>query len=132
MARDLQGLVGVAHIHASSNNTIVHITDMTGAETFAIASGGHVVKSGSQEKKPYAAMKVAEKVADEAFSKGVEAVHVRIRAPGGIKSKIPGIGNTAAVRALSRSKLKVLSYEDVTPLPHDGCKSKGGRRGRRL
>lgn len=125
-------VVGICHIRSSSNNTIIHITDITGSETYALASGGQVVKSGREKKKTYAAMKLSEKVADEAIAKGVTAIHIRIRAPGGIKSKMTGPGAQAAVRTLSRSQLRVLSTEDVTPLPHDGCRKKGGRRGRRI
>ena len=57
-----QGTIGVAHVFASKNNTIVHVTDLTGAETYAFASGGQVVKTGREKGKPYAAMKVAEKI----------------------------------------------------------------------
>ena len=123
---------GIAHIYSSYNNTIIHITDITGAETIAIASGGHVVKAARLESSPTAAMSVAKKVAETAKSKGILGVHIKIRAPGGHNGpKNPGPGAQAAVRALARSGLKIGNITDVTPLPHDGCRKKGGRRGRR-
>ncbi len=123
---------GVAHIFASFNNTIIHITDLTGAETISKASGGMIVKSDRDESSPYAAMKAAAQAADEALEKGVVGVHIKVRAPGGNKIRNPGPGAQAAIRSLSRAKLKIGSIEDVTPIPHDGTKPKGGKRGRRV
>jgi len=122
----------VAHIYSSSNNTIVHITDLTGAETISIWSGGRIVKADREEGSPYAAMQAAARAAAEAMAKGIIGVHVKVRAPGGSKSKIPGPGAQAAIRALARAGLKIGRIEDVTPIPHDGTRPKGGRRGRRL
>ncbi len=124
--------VGVAHIFASFNDTIVHITDVSGAETIAIKSGGMFVKADRMESSPYAAMKAAFAAADVAKDKGIKYLYVRIRAPGGIKSKTPGPGTQAALRALARSGLNIVHIQEVTPLPHDGCRRKGGRRGRRM
>jgi len=124
---------GVAHIYSSYNNTIIHITDITGSETIAMSSGGHVVKAARLESSPTTAMSVAKKVAEVAKSKGILGVHIRIRAPGGHNGpKNPGPGSQAAVRALARSGLMIGIITDVTPLPHDGCRKKGGRRGRRV
>ncbi|MBU7015667.1 MAG: 30S ribosomal protein S11 [Theionarchaea archaeon] len=123
---------GVAHIFASFNNTIVHITDLTGAETIAMVSGGMIVKSDREESSPYAAMKAAFQAADQALEKGIVGVHIKVRAPGGSRMKNPGPGAQAAIRALSRARLKIGSIEDVTPIPHDGTKPKGGKRGRRV
>ncbi|HLD80487.1 MAG TPA: 30S ribosomal protein S11 [archaeon] len=123
---------GIIHIFSSSNNTIVHATDLTGAETLAIASSGHVVKAGREGGKPYAAMKVTEAVTESLRNQGVHGVHIRVRAPGGIKSKIPGSGAQMSIRTIARSGLRIGSIEDVTPVPHDGCRAKGGRRGRRV
>src|SRR5207248_8113812 len=81
---------------------------------------------------PYAAMKAAERVADAAKEKGIDSIHVRVRAPGGNRSKSPGPGAQAAIRALSRAGLRIGRIEEVTPVPHDGTKPKGGRRGRRV
>ncbi|OIO61867.1 30S ribosomal protein S11 [Candidatus Woesearchaeota archaeon CG1_02_47_18] len=124
---------GIAHIFASYNNTIIHITDLTGSETIAKASGGMVVKADRLESSPTAAMAAAKRAAEDAMEKGINAIHVKIRAPGGHNGPSnPGPGAQAAVRALSRMGLKIGIIEDVTPLPHDGCRKKGGRRGRRV
>jgi len=126
------GRWGVAHIFASFNNIIITVTDLTGAETIARCSGGMVTKSAKDEGSPYTAMKVAQNVADAAREKGIDKVNVRIRGQGGNKAGTPGRGAQAAIRALVRSGLKIGKIEDVTPIPHDGCRRKGGRRGRRI
>ncbi len=122
----------IAHIYASFNNIIITITDMTGAETIARCSGGMVVKAAKDEASPYAAMKAAERAADAAKEKGINNIHIKIRAPGGNKSTSPGPGAQAAIRALARAGIRIGRIEDVTPIPHDGTKKKGGRRGRRV
>jgi small subunit ribosomal protein S11 len=124
--------VGVAHVYSSLNNTIIHITDITGSETFALSSGGMITDRDMMKGKPFTAMRVAQKAADKARQFGISALHIRIRAPGGNKSKMPGQGAQPAVRSLARSGFKILSIEDVTPISHDGCRKKGGRRGRRV
>lgn len=126
------GKLGVAHIFASFNNIIITVTDLTGAETFSRCSGGMVTKSAKDEGSPYTAMKVAQTVAEQILEKGIERVDVKIRGQGGNKGTTPGRGAQAAIRALVRSGLKIGKIEDVTPLPHDGCRRKGGRRGRRI
>jgi small subunit ribosomal protein S11 len=123
---------GIAHIYASYNNIIITLTDLTGSETIAKCSGGMVVKAARDEASPYAAMRTAEKVAEIAKEKQIEGIHVKVRAPGGNKSPTPGPGAQAAIRALARAGLRIGRIEDVTPLPHDGTKPKGGRRGRRV
>ncbi len=123
---------GVAHIYASFNNIIITVTDLTGAETIAKCTGGMVVRSAKDESSPYAAMKAAERIADAAREKGIEGLHVKVRAPGGHKSKSPGPGAQAAIRALARAGMRIGRIEDATPLPHDGTRKKGGRRGRRV
>jgi small subunit ribosomal protein S11 len=136
MRRDLRDAPtrwGIAHIYASYNNTIIHITDITGTETLAKASGGMVVKSDRMESSPTAAMIAAKRAAETAIEKGVTAIHVKIKAPGGHNGpNNPGPGAQAAVRALSRMGLRIGIIEDVTPLPHDGCRKKDFRRGRRV
>jgi small subunit ribosomal protein S11 len=126
------GKKGIAHIHASFNNIIITLTDLTGAETITRCSGGMVVKAAKDEASPYAAMKAAERVADAAKEKGVDTIHIKIRAPGGNKSTSPGPGAQAAIRGLARAGIRIGRIEDVTPIPHDGTKKKGGRRGRRV
>lgn len=123
---------GIAHIYASYNNIIITLTDLTGSETLTKCSGGMVVKAAKDESSPYAAMRAAERVADIAKEKGIDSIHVRIRAAGGNKSTSPGPGAQSAIRALARAGLRIGRIEDVTPIPHDGGKSKGGRRGRRV
>ena len=126
------GRWGVAHIFASFNNVIITVTDLTGAETIARCSGGMVTKSAKDEGAPYTAMKVAQTVADIIKEKGIDKVNVEIRGQGGNKAHTPGRGAQAAIRALVRSGIKLGKIEDVTPIPHDGCRKKGGRRGRRI
>ncbi len=124
--------VGIAHIYASYNNIHILVTDVTGAETLAKATGGMVVKAARDESSPYAAMRAADQVASEIREKGYDTVHVRVRAPGGNRSRSPGPGAPAAIRALARAGLVIGRIVDVTPIPHDGTKPKGGRRGRRV
>jgi len=123
---------GIAHVYSSKNDTIITITDMSGAETIAKASGGMIVKSDREEGSPYAAMQAAFKAADQAKMRGLTGIHVRIRAPGGHSEKTPGAGAQAVVRALARSGLRIGRIEDVTPIPTDTTKRAGGRRGRRV
>ncbi len=123
---------GVAHIYSSPNNTIIHITDLTGAETVSRASGGMVVKADREKPSPYAAMLAASRVATEAMDKGITALHIKVRAPGGHGPKTPGPGAQAAIRALARAGFIIGRIEDVTPLPHDTTRRPGGRRGRRV
>lgn len=123
---------GIAHIYASQNNTIILVTDTTGAETIAKATGGMVVKNDRDESSPYAAMKAADLVAEKLREKEVTDLIIKVRAPGGNKSKIPGPGAQSAIRALSRAGFKIVRIEEVTPIPHDGTKKKGGKRGRRV
>jgi len=123
---------GLAHIYSSYNNTIIHITDLSGAETFSLVTGGQVVKSSRLESSPNAAMMAAKKAAGEAINAGINAVHIRVRAPGGNKNKYQGPGVQAAIRALTRAGLRIGLIEDSTPTPEDGTKKKGGRRGRRV
>lgn len=129
----MKGKRGVAHIYSSYNNTIIHITDLTGAETIAFASGGQVVRADRLESSPTAAMLAAKKAAMIAKDKNITEVYVKVRAPGGHNGpKFPGPGAQPAIRALTRAGIKIVGIEDVTPLPHGGCRKKGGRRGRRV
>ena len=123
---------GVAHIFSSKNNTLITITDITGAETVVHVSGGHVVKSARMESTPYAAIKAAQLAADKAKERGFTGLHIKVRAPGGNKSRTPGPGAQAAIRALTRAGFEIGMIEDITPIPHDSIRKKGGRRGRRV
>jgi small subunit ribosomal protein S11 len=128
----LGGKWGIAHIFSSSNNTIIHITDITGSETLSRVSGGMITTRDKDKGMPYPAMKAAQKAASDAIAKGLVGVHLRVRATGGIGKRIPGQGAQSAIRSLVRAGLRVGTIEDVTPIPHDGCRKKGGRRGRRI
>eukprot|EP01115_Flamella_aegyptia_P007902 TRINITY_DN32824_c0_g1_i1.p1 TRINITY_DN32824_c0_g1~~TRINITY_DN32824_c0_g1_i1.p1 ORF type:complete len:158 (-),score=51.23 TRINITY_DN32824_c0_g1_i1:178-651(-) len=123
---------GVAHIFASFNDTFVHITDLTGRETVARFTGGMKVKADRDESSPYAAMLAAQDAAARCKLIGVTALHIKLRATGGNRSKTPGPGAQSALRALARAGLKIGRIEDVTPIPTDCTRRKGGRRGRRL
>jgi small subunit ribosomal protein S11 len=123
---------GIANIYASYNNVMITLTDITGAETIGKVTGGMVVKQAKDQSSPYAAQRAAERIADVAKEKEIIGIHVKVRAPGGNKSTSPGPGAQAAIRALARAGLKIGRIEDVTPMPHDGTKKKGGRRGRRV
>ena len=107
---------GIAHIYSSYNNTIIHITDITGTETMAIASGGMVVKSDRLESSPTAAMLAAKKAAITAIEKGIHGVHIKIRATGGHNGPLtPGPGAQAAVRSFSRMGLRIGVIDGADP-----------------
>ena len=114
---------GVAHVYASFNNTVITVTDLTGAETIAKSSGGTVVKQNRDEASPYAAMQMAEVVAEEVQAAGLKGLHVKVRGPGGNLQKSPGPGAQATIRALARAGLEIGRIEDVTPIPHDGTRA---------
>ena len=123
---------GIAHIFSSYNNTIIHITDLTGAETVAISSGGQHVTADRYESSPFAAMKASNAVVGAAQTKGFTALHIKVRAVGGTGSRVPGPGAQAAIRALARGGFKIGRIDDCTPIPHDTTRKKGGKRGRRV
>ncbi len=123
---------GVINIYASKNNTIITLTDLTGAETIATATGGMMVDADREGGSPYAATQAAYKVAAAAIEKGITHVNIKIRAPGGYGPKTPGVGAQAAIRAFARSGFKIGTIEDVTPIPTDTIRKPGGRRGRRV
>jgi small subunit ribosomal protein S11 len=123
---------GIAHIYSSYNNTIIHITDLTGGETISISSGGQHVNADRYESSPFAAMKAANVVVEGAKTKGFTGLHIRVRAVGGVGSRVPGPGAQAAIRALARGGFRIGKIDDVTPIPHDTTRKKGGKRGRRV
>jgi small subunit ribosomal protein S11 len=109
----------IAHVHASFNNTIVTITDRQG-NTLSWATSGGCGFRGSRKSTPFAAQVAAEKAGVAAQEYGVKNVEVRVRGP--------GPGRESAVRALNAAGLKVTSIEDVTPIPHNGCRPPKKRR----
>ena len=130
--KDLKSKKAIIHIYSSFNNTIINVTDVTGAETIASYSGGMAVRTGREKPSPYAAMQIAVRAADETKSKGYTEVDIFVRAPGGNDSRSHGPGAQAAIRALTRSGLRINKIEDATPVPHGNMRKKGGKRGRRV
>ena len=110
---------GVAHIQASFNNTIVTITDTAG-DVLCWASAGTVGFKGSRKSTPFAAQRAAEVCAERALKFGMKEVEVRVKGP--------GAGRESAVTALQANGLNVKAIEDVTPLPHNGCRPPKKRR----
>ena len=120
---------GIAYIFTSFNNTIVHITDLSG-NTISRVSGGMVTKHDRLKANPTVAMFVAKRAAEKAKETGIESVYVRIKAKTG--SPAPGPGAHAAVKSLAREGLKIISISDSTRVARGGPKAKGGKRGRRV
>merc|ERR1712195_65415 len=119
---------GTCHIKSNFNNTFIHVTDLSGRETYCRITGGMKVKADREESSPYAAIDVCKLMQDV----GITAIHIKLRARGGVDSKTPGPGAQSAIRALARNGLKIGRIEDVTPIPTDSTRRAGGRRGRRL
>lgn len=111
---------GVAHIHATFNNTIVTITDEKG-NVIAWSSTGVLGYKGAKKSTPFAAQSAAEAAAKAAFDKGIKTVDVDVKGP--------GAGRESAIRALSTGGLQVTSIVDTTPIPHNGCRPPKRRRG---
>ncbi len=120
---------GIVHIYTSFNNTILHITDMTG-NTISRISGGMTTKHNRLKANPTVAMFVAKRAAEQARDVGITSLYVRIKAKTG--SPAPGPGAHAAVKSLSREGMKIISIADTTSVPRGGPKKKGGKRGRRV
>src|SRR5947209_5802471 len=110
---------GQAHIHASFNNTLVTITDMTG-DPVAWGSAGTAGFKGSRKSTPFAAQMSAETAARKAMEHGMQTVDVFVKGP--------GPGRESAIRALQSTGLNVLSITDVTPVPHNGTRPRKRRR----
>ncbi|MEY4190518.1 MAG: ribosomal protein [Planctomycetota bacterium] len=110
---------GVAHILATFNNTIVTITDTNG-DTLCSASAGTCQFKGSRKSTPFAAQRAAEDAASKALKFGLREIEVRVKGPGS--------GRESAITALQASGLNVKAIEDVTPLPHNGCRPPKRRR----
>ncbi len=110
---------GVAHVKSTFNNTIVTITDTNG-DTLCFASAGTVGFKGSRKSTPFAAQRAAEVCADKAIKFGLKEIEVKVKGPGS--------GRESAVTALQQAGLNVKAIEDVTPLPHNGCRPPKKRR----
>ena len=123
---------GVAHILATWNDTFIHVTDLSGRETYCRVTGGMMVTNDREESSPYAAMMAANEAFRLLTEIGINAVHIKLRGRGGVDTKSPGPGAQSAIRALARCGLCIGRIEDVTPIPTDSTRRGGGRRGRRL
>lgn len=110
---------GAAHIKSTFNNTIVTITDLDG-NTLSWASAGNVGFKGSRKSTPFAAQLTAEAAARRAQEHGVRKVDVYVKGPGS--------GRETAIRSLAATGLEILGIQDVTPVPHNGCRPKKRRR----
>ncbi|HUG88471.1 MAG TPA: 30S ribosomal protein S11 [Actinomycetota bacterium] len=110
---------GAAHIKSTFNNTIVTITDLEG-NTLSWASAGNVGFKGSRKSTPFAAQLTAEAAARRAQEHGVRKVDVYVKGPGS--------GRETAIRSLAATGLEILGIQDVTPVPHNGCRPKKRRR----
>ncbi|HUF52070.1 MAG TPA: 30S ribosomal protein S11 [Longimicrobiales bacterium] len=110
---------GIAHIKATFNNTLVTITDMSGA-VVTWGSSGKAGFKGSKKSTPFAATVAAEQCGREAVNLGMKRVHVRVQGPGS--------GRESAIQALASAGLAVRSIRDVTPIPHNGCRPPKKRR----
>ncbi|MEZ5560881.1 MAG: 30S ribosomal protein S11 [Pseudomonadales bacterium] len=110
---------GVAHIHASFNNTIITITDRQGNTLCWATSGGSGFR-GSRKSTPFAAQIASERASTAALDYGMKSVDVFVKGP--------GPGRESAVRALNAAGLKINSISDVTPIPHNGCRPPKKRR----
>ncbi len=111
--------MGVAHIKATFNNTVITITDSKG-ETLCWASSGTCGFKGSRKSTPFAGQMSAQQAAEKAMKFGMKEVDVKVKGPGS--------GRESAITALQAAGLKIKSIEDVTPLPHNGCRPKKRRR----
>lgn len=120
---------GIAYIYSSSNNTIVHITDLSG-NTISRVSGGMITKHSRLKANPTIAMFVAKKAAERARDLGITDIYIRMKA----KTNSPGLGPGAhsAVKSLSKEGFRVINILDTTKVPRGGPKIKGGKRGRRV
>ncbi len=123
--KEIEALV---NIYTSFNNTIVHVTDMSG-KTIAKVSGGMVTKHGRLKANPTIAMFIAKRIEEQIKDLGIKSLYVRIRAK--TRNPAPGPGAHAVIKSLSRAGFKILNILDTTRFPRGGPKKKGGRRGRR-
>jgi small subunit ribosomal protein S11 len=109
----------VVHIKATFNNTLITVTDTDG-DTLCISSAGCVGFKGARKSTPFAAQQAAQRAAGAAMRNGVREVEVRVKGP--------GPGRESAIAALQQAGLRISSIEDVTPLPHNGCRPRKRRR----
>jgi small subunit ribosomal protein S11 len=109
----------IVHIRATFNNTLITITDVDG-NTVCSSSAGCVGFKGSRKSTPFAAQRAAQRCANAAMRNGIREVEIRVKGPGS--------GRESAISALQQAGLRIASIEDVTPLPHNGCRPPKRRR----
>lgn len=119
----------VVNIYTSFNNTIVHVTDMSG-KTITKVTGGMVTKHDRLKANPTIAMFIAKRITENIKDLGIKSLYIRIRAK--TRNPAPGPGANAIVKSLSREGFKIINILDNTRNPRGGPKKKGGRRGRRV
>jgi small subunit ribosomal protein S11 len=113
------GSRAIAHIHATFNNTRITITDLKG-DVLCFETAGTCGFSDSRKSTPFAAQRTAERVADKAKRMGIQELEIKVKGPGS--------GRESAITALESAGMSIQSIEDVTPLPHDGCRAPKRRR----
>lgn len=119
----------IVNIYTSLNNTLVHVTDMSG-KTLSKVTGGMVTKHDRLKANPTIAMFIAKRISENIKDFNVKSVYIRIRAK--TRNPAPGPGANTIIKTLSREGFKILNILDVTRIPRGGPKKKGGRRGRRV
>jgi len=118
----------IVNIYTSFNNTLVHVTDVSG-KTISKVTGGMVTKHDRLKANPTIAMFIAKRISEQVKDLGIKSLYIRIRAK--TRNPAPGPGANAIVKSLSREGFKILNILDTTRFPRGGPKKKGGRRGRR-
>ncbi len=127
--KDKKDIEAVMNIYTSFNNTLVHVTDMSG-KTISKVSGGMVTKQSRLKANPTIGMFIEKRIAEELKEKGVNSLDVRIRAK--TRNPAPGPGANAIIKSLTRDGFKITNILDTTRSPRGGPKVSGGRRGRRV
>ncbi len=124
-----RNIEAVVNIYTSFNNTLVHVTDMSG-KTITKVTGGVITKHDRLKANPTIAMFIAKRIAENIKDLGVKSLYIRIRAK--TRNPAPGPGANAIIKSLSREGFKILNILETTRMPRGGPKIKGGRRGRRV
>jgi len=125
-------IFAILYIFSAKNNTFIHVTDITGRQTICRSSAGMKAKTDKDEKSNYCAILSTQDIVKQCKKFGITAFHVRIRARGGNGSNTISSAGHSVMRAIIRSGFKIGKIDDVTPLPTNGTRKKGGRRGRRI
>ncbi len=129
LAKSKKEIEAVVNIYTSFNNTLVHVTDMSG-RTLAKITGGMVTKHDRLKASPTIGMFIAKRISEELKDSGVRSVYIRIRTK--TRNPAPGPGANPIIKSLSREGFKIVNILDTTRYPRGGPKVKGGRRGRRV